>query len=54
MKGGHCSALNHFYKSSISDKVFYITSHELVVNGKTCEILDKCFEYTNKHRCIFV
>ena len=27
-------------------------SHELNVTGNICEILDKYFEYTNKHRKI--
>ena len=43
LKGGRCSALNQYYKSSISDQVFNILSQELGVNGKICEILDKMF-----------
>ena len=52
IKGGRCSALNQYYKSTISDEVFDINSKELNINGKIGEILDKYFEYTNKHRKI--
>ena len=50
IKGGRCSALNQYYKSNISDKVFKIISKELNVNvnGNVCEIIDKYFENTNK------
>ena len=47
IKGGRCSALNQYYKSTISDEVFNDISN---INGKICEILDKYFQYTNKHR----
>ena len=45
IKGGRCSALNRYYKSSISDEVFNIISKELDinVNGILCEILVKYF-----------
>ena len=36
-KGRRCSALNQYYKSSISDEVFNIISRELNINGKKCE-----------------
>ena len=49
IKGGRCSALNQYYKSTVSDKMFNIISKEFNVNGNICEILDKYFEYTNKH-----
>ena len=32
--------------------MFKIISKELNVNGNVCEILEKIFEYTNKHRKI--
>ena len=44
VKGGRCSALNQYYKSTIADEVYNIISKELVVNGNICEILDKYFE----------
>ena len=50
IKGGRSSALDHYYKSTISNQVFIKISKELNVNGNTCEILDKYFEYTNKYR----
>ena len=50
IKGGRCTALNQYYKSTVSDEVFNIMSQELGVDGNICEILDKYFEYTNKHR----
>ena len=50
IKGGHCSALNQVYISTISDQVFNNISQELGVDGNICGILDKQFEYTNKHR----
>ena len=50
IKGGRCSDLIQYYESSISDEVFNIISKELDINGKVCEILERCFEYTNKHR----
>ena len=54
IKGGRCSALNQYYKSNISQEVFNIISKELGVNDNdnVCEIIDKCFEYTNKQRKI--
>ena len=50
LKGGHCSALNQYYKSNISQEVFNIISKELNFNGNdnVCEIIDKYFEYTNE------
>ena len=50
--GGRCSALNQYYKSVISDKIFKIFSKQLSVNGNVCEIVDKYFESTIKHRKI--
>ena len=50
LKGGRCSALNQYYKSKISDEVFNIISKEIDFNGNVCEILEKYFEYINKHR----
>ena len=50
MKGAHCSALNQFYNSNISDEVVNIISKELDSNGNVCEILEKYFEYTNKQK----
>ena len=50
IKGGRCSALNQYYKPTISDQVLNIMSRELGVDGNICEILDKYVELTNKHR----
>ena len=50
IKGGRCSALNQSSKTNILDEVFNIISKELDNNGNVCEILERCFEYTNKHR----
>ena len=50
IKVGRCSTLNQCYKSTLSDQVFKVMSQELEVVDNICEILDKCFEYTNKHR----
>ena len=52
IKGGHCSALNQYYKSNISQEVFNIISKELNIDDNVCEIIDKYFEYTNKQRKI--
>ena len=55
IKGGPCSALNQYYKSNISGKVFNNISKELNVNANdedVCEIMDIYFEYTNKQRKI--
>ena len=54
IKGGRCSALNQYYKSNISQKVFSIISKELNVNGNddVCEIINEYFEYTNEQRKI--
>ena len=52
IKGSRCVALNQFYKSTSSDELIIIMSQEVRVNGNICEILDKHFEYTNKHRKI--
>ena len=53
IRRGRCSAFNQYYKSIISDEVFNFTLDELKVEGNMCEILDKCFEYNNKHRKMF-
>ena len=45
IKGGRCSALNQYYKSSISDQVFKIMSQDLAADGNICQILDANFEY---------
>ena len=50
IKGGRCTVLNQYHKSTNSDEVFNIISEELNVNDKICEILNKIFEYTKKHR----
>ena len=47
---GCFSILIQYYNSTISDEVFKIDSKELNIHGKIGEILDKFFEYTNKHR----
>ena len=54
IKGGRCSALNQYYKSNISQKVFNTISKELNVNGNdnVCEIINKYFEYANERRKI--
>ena len=52
IKCGRCVSLNQYYRSTVSDEVFIIMSQELGVDGNICEILDKYFEYTNKHRKI--
>ena len=50
VKGGRCSALNQYCKSTISDEVFNFISKELNVNGIVCETKDIYFENTIKHR----
>ena len=50
IKGGRCTALNKYYKWTVSDEVFKFISEELGNQDNLCEILDYCFEYTNKHR----
>ena len=52
IKGGRCSALNQYYKSNISNELFNFISKELKVNDKDniCEIINKCFEFTNEQR----
>ena len=47
--GPWTSSLNQYYKSTTSDEVFKIISKELDNNGNVCEIIDKYFEFTNKH-----
>ena len=49
IKGGRCNAFNQHYKSEISDEVFNIISKELNVDGNVCDILEKYFEFLNKH-----
>ena len=52
IKGGRCNAFNQYYKSEISDEVFNIISKELNVDnvgGNVCDILEKYFEFLNKH-----
>ena len=48
-KGGRCNAFNQHYKSEISDEVFNIISKELNVVGNVCDILEKYFDFLNKH-----
>ena len=52
MKRGRCSVLKQYYKSTLSDQVFDIISQEIGVESNICEILDKYFEYTKKHKKI--
>ena len=52
IKRGRCSALNQDYKSNFSEEVFNIISKEIDNSGNVCEILEKYFEYTIKHRKI--
>ena len=47
IKGGRCSALNQYYRSTISDQVFNIMSQELSVDDNTCDILVNYFKHTN-------
>ena len=49
IKGGRCNAFNQHYKSEISDEVFNIISEALNVSGNVCDILEKYFEFLNKH-----
>ena len=49
-KGGRCGSFNQSYKSVNSDEVFNNFIKELDINGNTCDILDKFFEFINKHR----
>ena len=49
IKGGRCNTFNQRYKSEISDEVFNIISKELNVKGNECDILEKYFEFLNKH-----
>ena len=50
IKGGKCNAFIQHYKSEISDEVFNIISKELNVDGNVCcNILEKYFEFLNKH-----
>ena len=44
IKEGRCSAPNEYFKSSVSEEVYNISSKELNVNGNVCEITDKYFE----------
>ena len=54
IKGGRCNAFNQHYKSEISDEVFKIISKELNVNGNICDLLEKYFEFLNKHEKQYV
>ena len=52
IKGGRCNAFNQYYKSENSDEVCNIISKELNVDnvvGNVCDILEKYFEFSNKH-----
>ena len=49
IKGSRCNAFYQHYKSEISDEVFNIISKELNVDGNECDILEKYFEFLNKH-----
>ena len=49
---GRRSVLKQNYKSIISDEVFKKFSKQLDPNSNTCEVLDKNFEFTKKHKKI--
>ena len=52
IKGGRCNAFNQYYKSENTDEVFNFISKELNVDnvgGNVCDILEKYFEFLNKH-----
>ena len=48
-KGGGCNAFNQHYESEFSDEVFNIILKELNVNGNICDLLEKYFNFLNKH-----
>ena len=52
IKGGRCGIFNQYYISSISDEVFNTISEQLNIQGNKCEVMEKYFEYTYKHRKI--
>ena len=52
IKGRRCALYNQYYKSTISDEIIHFVWKELGVKGNISEILDKNFEFTNKHRKI--
>ena len=49
IQGGRCNAFYQHYKSEISDEVININSKGLNFIGNICEILEKYFEFLNKH-----
>ena len=49
-KCGGCGSFNQYYKSIFSDEVFKIFSKQLDFKGEISKILDKHFQFTNKHR----
>ena len=49
IKGGRCNAFNQHYKYEISEEVFKIISKELNVNGNESDVLEKYFEFFNRH-----
>ena len=49
VKGGKCNAFNRQYISEFSDEVFNFISKELNINGNICDLLEKYFEFLNKH-----
>ena len=49
IKGDRCNTSNQHYLSETSDCVFINFSKELDVNGNTCDILEKFFEFLNKY-----
>ena len=49
IKGDRCNGFNQRYESEVSDEVFIIISKELNVSGNICDILEKYFEFLNKH-----
>ena len=47
IKGGICTSFWQDYSPTIAENVFEIISSELVVNGKSCEIIEACFNYVS-------
>ena len=53
IESGRCVALIRYYKSPFFGEVFDIMWKELKDTVNICDILDKYFDYVNKHKKIF-
>ena len=53
IEDGRCNGFNQKYKSDFSDEVLINISEELNVKCNICDLLERYFEFLNKHEKLY-